>query len=619
MFLDIIKQVRTNNNFLSRVKHAVSKIEKLQQSTDPQALELQQAELFHLLGECGFNVGFMVPYYFPAYPQDQPLSLLSRPFAFSFLNLNIYGTTVYRGSRQIGKSLSMIARQRILAHLLPKFSSLYIVPHQEHLKTYANKFREMEMAFRYSRVPQRFRQNLHFKEYPNGSKVELMRLLTSTADVRGKTVDELLYDEFQLFDISFLEDIEQTQKASKIPMTIFSGTSTTVESPLEAKFQESSQGCWHVRSPDGRHWINCGDPEQVCSIFKPDGPTCPYTTRPLDMRNGEFVNAFNDRFKAGYVGYHVPQILVPEYVENQENWLTLYKAFKGYQRPKFLQEILGIPTEEGAREITLADLQNICKPEMGPDALLSLAQRKQFKFIVSGCDWGGSDYNQVLKTKLSYTCHAIVGMRHDNSIVILHGSRYAGMDYRTIINLIVQDHKKWCGGSIASDFGAGQAYNMLIREHPDVPHGKHLIFNYTAPGTALLSQQEDGTGLYNQFSLNKSESITLLFQMLKSGRIHTTSWDVMGDFLNDILNVYRIPMEHDYGRTRFRWQRHGSKADDFLHALNFAIVLLRILNGEDLLPDKTLVSMIQNVLSGRASRGGIGGFSGLGRIPIISG
>lgn len=619
MFLDIIKQVRTDSTFLPKVKRAVDAIIKLDTSSDPLIQQKRQEFVLQLLRQCNFNTGFLVPHYFPAYPASAPLSLLTRPFTFSFLNLNIYGTTTYRGSRQIGKSVSTIVRQRILAHLLPKFSSLYIVPHNEHLKTYATKFRELEMAFKYNKIPQRYRQNLHLKEYPNGAKIELMRLLTSTADVRGKTVDELLFDEFQLFDIDFLEDIEQTQKASEMPMTIYSGTSVTVETPLEAKYQDSSQGCWHVRAGNNK-WINCGDPDDVCRIFKPDGPTCPYTGKILNMRDGNFEHAYADRYKAGYVGYHVPQILVPDYVEKAENWLTLYKAFKSYQRPKFLQEILGIPTEEGSREITLKDLQALCCLEEGPDALLAKAQRNDYKFIVSACDWGGSDYNQVLKTKVSYTVHAILGLRHDNTIDILHGARYAGMDYRSIVNCIVKDHKRFCAGAIASDFGAGQAYNMLIRENPDIPAGRHLIFNYTAPGTALLAQQDDGAGMFNQYSLNKTESITLLFEMMKQERprIRTASWEHMGVFLSDILNVYRIPMDMDYGRTRFRWQRHGSKADDFLHALNFGVVLIRILNGEDMLPDRTLINMIKNVLSGRSGHTGFGAFAGM-KVPIISG
>jgi hypothetical protein len=38
------------------------------------------------------------------------------------------------------------------------------------------------------------------------------------------------------------------------------------------------------------------------------------------------------------------------------------------------------------------------------------------------------------------------------------------MDYREIINDILANHKKYNARVIASDFGVGMAYNMLIRD-----------------------------------------------------------------------------------------------------------------------------------------------------------
>jgi hypothetical protein len=97
--------------------------------------------------------------------------------------------------------------------------------------------------------------------------------LTDSAEARSKTADELLYDEYQLLDPDLEPDIEQTQKASSMPSTVYAGTSTTIESPLECRFQESSMGMWHIKSPDGKHWINCGDEEEILKVIKPEGPT----------------------------------------------------------------------------------------------------------------------------------------------------------------------------------------------------------------------------------------------------------------------------------------------------------------------------------------------------------
>jgi hypothetical protein len=50
-----------------------------------------------------------------------------------------------------------------------------------------------------------------------------------------------------------------------------------------------------------------------------------------------------------------------------------------------------------------------------------------YRYVVSGMDWGGSDYNPAIKTKLSYTVHAILGVRTDGIMEGLHFKRYSGL------------------------------------------------------------------------------------------------------------------------------------------------------------------------------------------------
>ena len=55
---------------------------------------------------CDYNTGLLVPYFFQRYPEDRPLSLLSRPFMFEMLKMQVGGSTTIRASRQIGKCVS---------------------------------------------------------------------------------------------------------------------------------------------------------------------------------------------------------------------------------------------------------------------------------------------------------------------------------------------------------------------------------------------------------------------------------------------------------------------------------------------------------------------------------
>lgn len=409
----------------------------------------------------------------------------------------------------------------------------------------------------------------------------------------------------QLLDPDFLPDIEQCQKASRMPTTIYAGTSTTTDSLLETKFIESSQAAWLIRAPGyhsnsvGQGWLNCSDKDDILKAIQPQGITNPATGKVIDVTDGRFVHQIQANFDQGYLGFHIPQIIIPEYANIPQKWMEIWNAFQSYDIKKFLQEILGIPTEEGMREITTQDLKNICVLPETPETLKSLSSPGQgrYKYTVSGCDWGGSDYNPASKTKVSYTVHVILGICWDGSIEIAHIRQYSGMDYRSIANQICEDHKAYHCIGIASDFGVGAAYNMLLRENPIIRPERHFIFGYVGPQAALIKAPSGGMGWFNQYSLNRTESITSLYQAIKSRRFRCYSWELAQERLLELLNLYRVPTETVGGNSGFRYQRHGSKADDTLHAINFAYCLARIILNEPILEDPALTQVFRETFN----------------------
>ena len=422
----------------------------------------------------------------------------------------------------------------------------------------------------------------------------------------------------QHMDASLLPELEQVQKASLIPSTVYAGTSLTIDTLLEAKWDMSSQGSWHIRAGDGRRWLNCADPDEAIKMIQPEGLTCPHTSRILNPSAGEFVHAFPNILQAGYKGLHIPQIVIPDFVGKPNKWNEIWKAFCEYDRKKFLQEILGIPTAEGAREITEQDLKDMCVLPRKEKLLLD-AKAKKYKYIISGCDWGGSDYNPATRTKLSYTVHAILGLdAKTGDFHILHIRRYSGMKYQEVIAEIIKDHVRYGGTAMASDFGVGAAYNMLLRESPYINPDQHLILGYVGPKAAPIAPPS-GHSWYNQFSINRTESITKLYTDIRrvDPRIKCFPWDECATYMDDFLNLYRVPVENPTtGATEFKYQRHGSKTDDTLHAVNFAYTLGRLLLGEPMLEDKALMERVRAKL-----RGGIMGGSHMGNKvpPVISG
>lgn len=810
MYIDLNWEVKTNAEFRYRLKALTDDIKRIEIESDgdPHGNDKIASRIIDIYRLCKYNAGLLVPYFFPQYPYDKPLSCTNRPYSFAMFHMQLGGFLSIRAGRQIGKSTSLAARQLMYAHIMKKRRSMYIVPHQSFLDTYANRVREMERAFRFYHTHKDYRQNLKYKEYPNESIIMMVKCLTDTQEARSKTTDEALFDESvhmntsipvheggkitlrhissvlvgekvlaydssgcikpayvrykrnkgiknvwklkfsngaelictgntrfwtnkgwmflseflsweeaargdnvlkaktllaireaatpadtswrqkhlmgreiigkvefkninvndvkihdftlkevifynlpvgesvpkkiepvnllsieyvgkeevwdidveehhtffangvavhncQLLDPDFLPDIEQCQKASRMPTTIYAGTSTTTDSLLETKFGESSQAAWLIRAPGyhsqsvGKGWINCSDRDDILKAIQPQGITNPATGQKLDVTDGRFVHQIQSNFELGYLGFHIPQVIIPDYANVPQKWIEIWNAFQSYDIKKFLQEILGIPTEEGMREITLQDLKNMCVLPETPETLRQIAgsSSSRYKYTVSGCDWGGSDYNPATKTKVSYTVHAIIGICWDGSMEIVHMRQYSGMDYRSIANQICEDHKTYKCVGIASDFGVGAAYNMLLRENPAIIPERHFIFAYVGPQSAMIKAPAGGAGWFNQYSLNRTESITSLYQAIKNGRFRCYTWELAQERLLELLNLYRVPTETVGGNSGFRYQRHGSKADDTLHAINFAYCLARIVLNEPILEDPALTRTFQETFN----------------------
>lgn len=609
-YRDIELESRTNKDFQSLLLSHANEMALYEPGSKTSDRKKFQEVVAKFLADCDYNLGFLVPYFFPRYPKDKPMSLVDRPFAFHMYDIQVGGSLVINGSRQISKSTNCGARNLMMAHMFPGFRSIYIAPHHDNLKTYADKLRELERAFRFQRKDKNFRQNLYYKEYSNGAMIKLIYALTSAAAARGNTTDEILFDEYQNFDRSIEPEIEEIQKSSQIPITIYAGTALTTDTALAYRWSESSKGTWHLRCGCGE-WINTGDAAVALAVIKPEGVCCPKCSRLQNVRTGQYVHEDMLMYHGGKKGIHVPQIIIPDFVEDEQRWAKIYNQFRTTDPKKFLQEILGIATEEGAREITQQHLRDIC--------VLDLAEVKiklktgRYRLVVSGVDWGGSDYNQATKTKSSYTVHVMLGKGHDGGIDIIYMKRYAGMNYREIVNDIMKNHIEMGGMAFASDHGGGQIYNLMIREELGDP-SKHLVFGYVGPKSLPISEPA-GDHMFNQFSINRTESISSLYEAIKMVKIRCYQWGLSQQYLDDFLNLYRVISENAAGASSFVYRRHGSKADDTLHAVNFAYVLMRLMDGEPLVQDKSLMDKIQNTLRGASFNA-----SRLGRkIGVVSG
>ena len=136
-------------------------------------------------------------------------------------------------------------------------------------------------------------------------------------------------------------------------------------------------------------------------------------------------------------------------------------------------------------------------------------------------------------------------------------------------------------------------YNSKIREN--FPPEKHLIFNYVGPASDLISEPRQAH-IFNQWSLNKTESISLTYEAIRQQRIRCFDWGIAEEFLSDFLNLFRAPGELAGGGTTFIYRAHPSKPSDTLMAVNYGFMLAKILLREPLFADLSLKLRLEQTL-----------------------
>lgn len=408
----------------------------------------------------------------------------------------------------------------------------------------------------------------------------------------------------QLMDPGLEDEVLEVLNDSDIKTALYTGTSTTVDTLLEARYQEGCQATWRILLDDkGERTIDCGDPAQVIPAIGEFGMVDPKTGNRINPLRGYYHFANPGALSEKLFSVHIPQVINPDIVFNALQWNTLWRAFQRNEE-KAIQEKLGIPVESASREITESDLKNLCRPEVvgSPEERLRRARSGFYRMIVSGVDWGGSDYNVLRKTKISNTTHVIAGVTKTGQVHMLYFRRHGGMDYKTIMNLIANDHQRFRAGAIGTDFGVGETYHELMRSHPVFNNGRHIIFHYTGPRTPVCSVMSGAlTGTLN---LNRTETITamLLAMTIADPIILCPAWEEVGEYLQDFLNIHRaLADKQDQGGQRtFVYHRDASKTDDVVHSMNFTFSMIRLIYDQLLVSDDAARQILRAAILGAA-------------------
>jgi hypothetical protein len=105
MYFDLYSKLRTEGQFRHRMAALAADLKKVEALVEAgKAPQSRAAEILMAIYRLSdYNPSLLVPYFFPKYPRNSPLSLLPRPFMIEMMKLQVGGSTTIRASRQIGK------------------------------------------------------------------------------------------------------------------------------------------------------------------------------------------------------------------------------------------------------------------------------------------------------------------------------------------------------------------------------------------------------------------------------------------------------------------------------------------------------------------------------------
>lgn len=419
---------------------------------------------------------------------------------------------------------------------------------------------------------------------------------------RGPATDQNIHDEVQ--DIAFdqLPIIAETMAMSKFKREIFAGTPLTTDNTINAMWLRSNQLEWAMRCEGCGRWNTLTEDNDPIAMIKPVGLCCSKCEKKINSRNGEWV-AFNPaaynpasieqqkaELKEGeeikvaenLVGYHLAQPLLPHFNEDPNEWRKFYvKVHNGsYTMAQVMNESLGLAYDIGTKPITEVELRKLCMlgPQYSKDApnVLKILKENKYKYryYASGTDWG-------VNNDTSRTANVTAAMRDDGIIEVFFAKIFTSFDYESHIREIAKIANP-VAAFCASDSG------------PDPIRGIKLV-EYTSPTRSQLVRYEHGRVIQryeippnafdwrqNRWCLHRSDTMSLVFRLLKSGRILFPQWEEMSDYMRDILNVYIEVKEGQYRQELF-YRHDADKPDDFMHALNFCVCQLLMASNDPLL------------------------------------
>lgn len=390
--------------------------------------------------------------------------------------------------------------------------------------------------------------------------------------VRGPATDHNMHDEVQDILFEILPIIKETMALSRYKREIFAGTPLTTDNTINELWKRSTQLEWATKCTGCNHWNMLTYENNPMKMIRREGYSCSKCAKLLDTTQGEWVSAAINPKDIELVGYHLAQPLLPFFNQSEKEWKEIYqKVTDGkYGTHQIFNEVFGLAYDVGSKPITREELKALCVlgPTRNPDSKeLRILNNNRSKYVkyVTGVDWG---VNMI--TSRTAVVHGAI--RSDGIFEVFDARIYDTLNYEDHIRDIAETSNK-VQSIICADGG------------PD-PIRAHKVAELTSPTRILIARYGNGKLVQsydmpkgapdwkaNRYVLHRSDCLSFTFRLLKGGKILFPHWPEMEKAMEDVLAEF-IEVKDKPGvlNHEISYSHAPHRADDFLHALTFAVV-----------------------------------------------
>jgi len=531
---------------------------------------------------------------------------LQEHYPFSpIYNVQMPNASVWKTGRQVAKSTNLASHGVILANCIPNFKTVYITPLYEQIRRFSNNY--VRPFIDQSPVKSLWsgtstENSVLQRSFKNLSLMIFSFALLDADRIRGISADKVAIDEVQDMDPDHLPIINETMSHSPWALKQYTGTPKSLDNPIEALWQRSSQAewfvpCYNCRSNRGKTTWNI--PTANYHIEKMIGPynefiserapglVCHMCQKPINPRppNGRWVHRFKDR-RGRFDGYHVPQIVMPLHCSRPDKWAELLAKRETTSPHIFYNEVLGESVDIGQKIVTETELRKASvlpwkNDEKNPSPEM-VGLLKDYRQRILAVDWGGGG-----EAGVSFTSIALLGLRPGtNQIDVVWGKRLkTPNDHMREAREVIHWVRKFGVDLIAHDYTGAGIVRETILVQAGFPAERIMPVQYVRAATRNLITAVEPTALHQRqhYRLDKTRSLLYTCQAIKLNLLRFFQYDYVDQdnsgLIADFLALVEEKAESRMAGDIYTITRNPMFSDDFAQAVNIGAAAMWHSNG----------------------------------------